>query len=857
MKRRYLVAIILLVLPLGAGLYVVVRSSEQPARAAPPSRSLFDAPWSANVRVNDDTGQAAQYYPSISIDASGNAYAVWDDDRNGNWDIYFSYRPAGGTWAANVRVNDVSTGVRLNPSIAADSGGNAYAVWGDCRDGNWDIYFSYRPAGGTWGANVRVNDDAGMIAQGLPAIAVDASGNAYAVWADERNGDWDIYFSYRPAGDTWGANVRVNDDAGQAAQYHPSIAIDASGNAYAVWSDSRNGDSDIYFSYRPAGGNWGTNLKVNDDPGTAEQWESAIAVDASGNAYAVWGDCRDGNWDIYFSYRPAGGTWGANVRVNDDAGTIAQGWPAIAVDASGNAYAVWGDSRNASPDIYFSYRPAGGTWGANVRVNDDARDFTHQKSDPSIAVDGSGNAYAVWGDYRDGNWDIYFSYRPAGGGSILQLPFERSEQTGLCRNSRDGLDCITSFFDHSYPTYTTNGNLTLYSGKVWQDNVNVNNCSVRRNCYDGHDAYDFYLLRGTGIVAAAGGHATYKWDNCAGNMVQIDHGNGYATQYWHLLSDGYLLKTARTVAEGERIGSVGQPASPSCGRGYHLHFVAFYDKDKDGRFESIEKVDPYGWSGNYRDPWPLSGGAESTCLWGFSCPTKSVISSASGGALGSSDGNIFISAPPGAVTDTISLQLALIPDPVGEPTAVPAWHSFALSAQDLSGNPVLDFSEPLTLEVSYSDTNIAYLVEDTLSLYSWDDSTSAWLPIPTVLDSANNKASANVTHLSLFTLMGQPQNPAPTITSVNPSSGYSHLDTEITISGTNFISTPSVRLGLNELAVTFVDSTTLTAIVPSGLDPGTYDLTVTNPDAQEDTLESAFTIEEPLKVYLPVILKNY
>jgi len=217
----------------------------------------------------------------------------------------------------------------------------------------------------------------------------------------------------------------------------------------------------------------------------------------------------------------------------------------------------------------------------------------------------------------------------------------------------------------------------------------------------------------------------------------------------------------------------------------------------------------------------------------------------------------MVFAPPGAVTNTTWLQLALSPDPVAEPSAVPAWHSFALSTQDLSGNPVIDFSEPLTVDVSYSDTDIAYLWEDSLSLYSWDDSISAWLPISTTLDLANNTASANVTHLSLFTLMGQPQNLAPTVTSVSPSSGYSHLDTEITISGTNFISTPSVRLGLNELAVTFVNSTTLTAIVPSGLEPGAYDLTVTNPDAQEDTLESAFTVLEPLKVYLPLILKNY
>jgi hypothetical protein len=62
---------------------------------------------------------------------------------------------------------------------------------------------------------------------------------------------------------------------------------------------------------------------------------------------------------------------------------------------------------------------------------------------------------------------------------------------------------------------------------------------------------------------------------------------------------------------------------------------------------------------------------------------------------------------------------------------------------------------------------------------------------------------------------------------------------------------------IGELAVTFVDSTTLTAVVPSGLDSGVYTLTVTNPDAQEGSLESAFTIvlpgQEEHSAYLSIL----
>jgi hypothetical protein len=414
------------VLLLTTGCLVTLLALPMTASAAPPAgpipRPQSDAPWGVNVRVNHDMGTAEQQVPCIAADPDGNAYAVWEDVREDvAWYIYFSYRPAGGSWSADVKVGDaLGTATQRLPSIAVDPNGNAYAVWTDERNGKADIYFSYRPAGGPWGVNVQVNDGSGPTCLG-PSIAVDPGGNAYVVWRDDRNGNHDIYFSYRPAGGSWSTDVKVNDDPGTANQFWPSIAVDTSGNAYAVWGDLRNDpdghcdpgacNEDIYFSYRPAGDSWGPNVQVNDDVGTAWQIAPSIAVDPNGNAYAVWGDERNGNEDIYFSHRPAGDSWGANSKLNDDAGTAIQGHPAIALDPCGNAYAVWADYRNGNEDIYSSYRPAWGSWSRNLRVNDDLG--TESQRAPSIAVDASGNAYAVWEAERTENPDIYFSYLSA------------------------------------------------------------------------------------------------------------------------------------------------------------------------------------------------------------------------------------------------------------------------------------------------------------------------------------------------------------------------------------------------------------------------------------------------------------
>ncbi|HJX39232.1 MAG TPA: SdrD B-like domain-containing protein [Anaerolineae bacterium] len=426
----------LLALPMASPLLASDRSP------SPPQRPPGDAPWSPNERVNDDAGTGPQTFPSIAVDPRGNAYAVWVDLRP-EWGVYFAYRPVCGTWTANVRVDEdteTATGKQW-PSIAVDTEGNAYVVWLDNRNGDWDVYFSYRPADGAWSANVKVSDEAALHDAYTPDIAVDSNGNAYAVWEVSYDGNPGIYFSYRPAGGAWGSSIKVNQEPGGATS-SPSIAVDPDGNAYALWSEGRATLPDVYFSYRPAGGTWGASVRVNDDTGGARQIWPDIAIDAEGNAYAVWDDWRSGLTQLYFAYRPAGGAWGPNVRVNDDGTAYTILYPSVSVSPGGDAYAVWMDLRNGNGnhDIYFSYRPPGGSWGANGRVNDDTgRAYQGQAS---IAVDPSGGAYATWLDNRNGNADIYFSHLGMTIPALGDLVWQDTNWNGIQDSSEPGVQGI-------------------------------------------------------------------------------------------------------------------------------------------------------------------------------------------------------------------------------------------------------------------------------------------------------------------------------------------------------------------------------------------------------------------------------
>jgi murein DD-endopeptidase MepM/ murein hydrolase activator NlpD len=92
----------------------------------------------------------------------------------------------------------------------------------------------------------------------------------------------------------------------------------------------------------------------------------------------------------------------------------------------------------------------------------------------------------------------------------------------------------------------------------------VNNPQLGGN----HPGVDFAAKIGTKVKATADGKvASAGWDDVYGNVVTIDHGNGYVTYYGHNLK--VLVKVGDTVHRGDVIalsGSSGRSSAP------HLHY---------------------------------------------------------------------------------------------------------------------------------------------------------------------------------------------------------------------------------------------------------------------------------------------
>ncbi|OQY46160.1 MAG: hypothetical protein B6242_08565 [Anaerolineaceae bacterium 4572_78] len=63
--------------------------------------------WTSNKNITSELAGIEQYYPYIVANENGDLYLIWQDERDGTADIYFSYSiDDGETWLSHTKIND-------------------------------------------------------------------------------------------------------------------------------------------------------------------------------------------------------------------------------------------------------------------------------------------------------------------------------------------------------------------------------------------------------------------------------------------------------------------------------------------------------------------------------------------------------------------------------------------------------------------------------------------------------------------------------------------------------------------------------------------------------------------------------
>ncbi len=337
--------------------------------------------------------------PQIAIDVNGNALAVWHkSDGTRNNILANRYTASTGLWGAVVSLEG-GTGSAEMPQIVIDANGNALAVWVQ-SDATRNVYSNRYTAGTGWGAAVLIETDNAGSASTPPKIAFDASGNALAVWSQSDGTRNNIWSNRYTIGVGWGAAAVIETDI-TGYDYAPQIAIDANGNALAVWSQLTSiGGYNIWTNRYTVGTGWGTAAILEPAAGSVFD-PPQLAFDANGNALAVWYK----NLKIWSNRYIVGTGWGTAepIETDNSAGTSSPR-PQIAFDANGNALAVWNKDDGTRDNIWANRYTAGTGWGTAALIE---TDNLGDASYPRIAIDANGNALAVWSQTDGTRYNIW------------------------------------------------------------------------------------------------------------------------------------------------------------------------------------------------------------------------------------------------------------------------------------------------------------------------------------------------------------------------------------------------------------------------------------------------------------------
>ena len=368
------------------------------------SASSGTSSWLPSVTLSAP-GQSA-YEPQIAVDGRGNVVAVWTQvtDGDSNSQVYTARRPVGGVWSAPVALSGAGRTAH-EARVAVNARGDAVAVWWTRSEGSNDrVESAHMPAGGIWSGPVVLSDP--LEDSNHARAAIDATGNAVAVWtrydADGGGLEW-VRTASRPVGGLWSSAVTLSDQPALDAH----VVFDGQGNALAVWTGY---DGRIESADRPAGGAWSTPVAVS-EPGHA--FWPRVALDGLGNAVAVWVQDHNGDERVHTADRPVRGVWSTPVALSRTGRSAHQ--PRVAVNPRGDAVVVWRELPVGQEvdTVQAADRPLGAAWGTPVTLSSAGREAWN----PDVVIDRQGTAIAVWAQRQEMNYQFRVDSAELSGGS--------------------------------------------------------------------------------------------------------------------------------------------------------------------------------------------------------------------------------------------------------------------------------------------------------------------------------------------------------------------------------------------------------------------------------------------------------
>jgi hypothetical protein len=378
-------------------------------------RSAGAPDWSGPVRLAEGSWTS----PHIALDNAGNGLALFDKGI-----VQTSYHSVGTpAWDDAITIGGSSSAYGL-ATPGFDASGNLIAAWTP-----HDVQSSSRSVGGMWQQPPLDVSPVTDRIWGSASLGFDPEGDALLAWSyDDPNGMSNVHTSFRRRGTgTWEAPVDVAASRGAPYDYPVLVALDDGGDATVVWSFSRGGG--IATAYRPFGGSWQPRQTLSQSGKPA-----GLIAGPNGRAVVLF-TAQDEIFAI--SRAQSGVPWAPPVQLSDPT-RDARG-ASVTSDGRGNVVATWveEDRTTGRETLRAALRPgASQRWEPAVEIAGSPNSYF---SASAVAMDGNGNAMAVWDpaavqyrrvidvvELKRGGPILSQLSIPASGGTGVKTPFSDS-----------------------------------------------------------------------------------------------------------------------------------------------------------------------------------------------------------------------------------------------------------------------------------------------------------------------------------------------------------------------------------------------------------------------------------------------
>ena len=378
------------------GIYAPATDSQEEIREINASIYFPDTGWSEVVTLNDAADSVSD--PKIVSLADNQFLTIWDQEDNGQYNLYGSHFTMDNGWSEAVLITQFDNGNSYEQNLYVDQDGNASVIW-VLDEGSHQPHHIYSSAFGieesSWSTPQLIEEHTDNIS-GLQ-FAQDDSGNILLAWYQIDDGAWGIhskrldatsnagwlnsqpldgsmqprlvmnkhgqaiigwyeYFDqnadhsvirvlhYNLADDSWGEKQTVSSaNENTDASNNPYLAISDNGLVVVAWSQEIDEAKRDLWSRSYKDGIWNT-AQVIDNSAEGDAYLKDLVVDDLGNAMASWYMPIDGGKTNVFAARLNADGWQPAAALNDTTQQdIGAGQPYLHVNTYGRISAMWRD----------------------------------------------------------------------------------------------------------------------------------------------------------------------------------------------------------------------------------------------------------------------------------------------------------------------------------------------------------------------------------------------------------------------------------------------------------------------------------------------------------------------------------